>query len=386
MNTAEEDFGPFVKGPLDIPPSPSPALPHSHWFLAEAKANTDRNRKAILDEDDLLWFSKRSHSPPAPPIACNSTAHAGSLSWASTLHDNLPSIYNSLPSTKSFFSASHGNATRTGITGSISPPLRHSVLSSSTSFAPRVFVPIPGAPGFKPDEYDWDKGFSAALEHEAMIDHSLSSIKGKIQPSIAPPTSSTSASSTPSVKLGQYMEKKSGIVELIGRRLTTAPVLTSTVANKVCSASPTTPAFSPLKQIRPLLPALSRLQRSWSLVYSLDQHGISLKTLYVNCEAASTTFAKSKLATKLSGMVFVVKDTEGAVFGAWMSDGLRMSRGNEMYYGSGESFLWKWLEEEDDLRVFKWTGRNDYIALCEPNFISFGGGYVPSFFSILSCN
>jgi len=249
-----------------------------------------------------------------------------------------------------------------------------------------VFVPIPGAPGFKPDDYDWDKGFSAALEHEAMIDHSLSSIKGKIQPSIAPPTSSTSASSTPSVKLGQYMEKKSGIVELIGRRLTTAPVLTSTVANKVCSASPTTPAFSPLKQIRPLLPALSRLQRSWSLVYSLDQHGISLKTLYVNCEAASTTLAKSKPATKLSGMVFVVKDTEGAVFGAWMSDGLRMSRGNEMYYGSGESFLWKWLEEENDLRVFKWTGRNDYIALCEPNFISFGGGYVPSFFSILSCN
>jgi len=106
----------------------------------------------------------------------------------------------------------------------------------------------------------------------------------------------------------------------------------------------------------------------------------------VNCEAASTTLAKSKPATKLSGMVFVVKDTEGAVFGAWMSDGLRMSRGNEMYYGSGESFLWKWLEEENDLRVFKWTGRNDYIALCEPNFISFGGGYVPSFFSILSCN
>ena len=26
------------------------------------------------------------------------------------------------------------------------------------------------------------------------------------------------------------------------------------------------------------------------------------------------------------------------------------------------------------LRVFKWTGRNDYIALCEPDYISFGGG------------
>jgi len=247
MNTAEEDFGPFIQGPLDIPRSPSPVLPHSHSFLAEAKANTDRNRKAILDEDDLLWFSKRPHSPPAPPIACNSTAHAGPLLWASTLHDDLPSIHHSLPSTKSFFSASHGNATPASITGSVSPSLRHSVLSSSISFSPRVFVPIPGAPGFKPDEYDWDKGFSAALEREAMIDHSLSSIKGKIQPSITPLSSSTSASSPPPVKLGQYIEKKSGIVELIGRRLTTTPVLTSTVANKVRNASTTTPAFSPLK-------------------------------------------------------------------------------------------------------------------------------------------
>ena len=29
---------------------------------------------------------------------------------------------------------------------------------------------------------------------------------------------------------------------------------------------------------------------------------------------------------------------------------------------------------EDKLRVFKWTGRNEYVALCEPEYISFGGG------------
>ena len=49
-------------------------------------------------------------------------------------------------------------------------------------------------------------------------------------------------------------------------------------------------------------------------------------------------------------------------------------------------FLWKTNsfipdpqveKDEDDLPiidVFKWTGRNDYVALCEPDFVSIGGG------------
>ncbi len=28
------------------------------------------------------------------------------------------------------------------------------------------------------------------------------------------------------------------------------------------------------------------------------------------------------------------------------------------------------------MSVFKWTGKNDYVALCEPDYISFGGGCV----------
>jgi hypothetical protein len=50
------------------------------------------------------------------------------------------------------------------------------------------------------------------------------------------------------------------------------------------------------------------------------------------------------------------------------------------------SFLWKYHHhrasskeaedglEEDNVDVYKWTGKNDYVALCEPGFISFGGG------------
>lgn len=49
-------------------------------------------------------------------------------------------------------------------------------------------------------------------------------------------------------------------------------------------------------------------------------------------------------------------------------------------------FLWKTnsvvpdpsQEQDDDLLpvldVYKWTGKNDYVALCEPDFLSLGGG------------
>lgn len=36
--------------------------------------------------------------------------------------------------------------------------------------------------------------------------------------------------------------------------------------------------------------------------------------------------------------------------------------------------MFKFVKGESSPHVFPWTGRNQYIALCETNFISFGGG------------
>jgi hypothetical protein len=67
-----------------------------------------------------------------------------------------------------------------------------------------------------------------------------------------------------------------------------------------------------------------------------------------------------------------MKDAGNTLFPVWMGEeGLHPSRGKG-YYGSGECFTWKYFEGK--FEVFKWTGRNDYIALCEPEYISFGGG------------
>ncbi|EKM48308.1 uncharacterized protein PHACADRAFT_155199 [Phanerochaete carnosa HHB-10118-sp] len=174
-------------------------------------------------------------------------------------------------------------------------------ITHGTPFAPHPYIPPSGAPGFAGDRA-WDKGFEFDKEN---------------------------------------VERAS--VKLAGRKEGTHSILTVALADK----------------LRPHLPALKRLPRSWTMMYSLDQHGISLNTLYTRCEAHA------------GGALLVLRDANDAVFGAWMGEGIRMSKG--AYYGSGESFLWKLLPE-DRLRVYKWTGRNDYVALCEPEYISFGGG------------
>ncbi|KAI9060365.1 TLD-domain-containing protein [Trametes sanguinea] len=174
-------------------------------------------------------------------------------------------------------------------------------ITHGTPFASHPFVPPSGAPGFAGDR-QWDKGF----EYD------------KTQ-----------------------IERKS--VRLVGRKELTVPVLTVEIAD----------------MLRPFFPALARLPRSWTLLYSLDQHGISLNTLYARCQ----DFKGSAL--------LIVRDANNAIFGAWMGEGIHPSRGS--YYGSGESFLWQ-LVGKDRVRVFKWTGKNDYVALCEPDYISFGGG------------
>lgn len=47
-----------------------------------------------------------------------------------------------------------------------------------------------------------------------------------------------------------------------------------------------------------------------------------------------------------------------------------ISHSSNIEYGS---FLWKQLDN-GKLKTYKWTGRNDYMVLTEPHYLSFGGG------------
>ncbi|WFD31282.1 oxidation resistance protein 1 [Malassezia sp. CBS 17886] len=179
-------------------------------------------------------------------------------------------------------------------------------------------------------------------------------------------------------------------------------------------------------RVQALLPRRLRLGRSWRLVYSLDQHGSSLATLYhrvaramdpksmrqaagegwmlgssaaahhavLGGEEAQTpsTTLHSGLSMADAGLVLVVQDTDGNVFGAFINEKVQIA---PHYYGNGECFLWKTVvrrlpyppspsageaSNADDLHpdraieAFPWTGNNDYMVLSESSFLSVGGG------------
>ncbi|KAG1728548.1 TLD-domain-containing protein [Suillus lakei] len=317
--------------PLSPPPHKLPVLPTSVASHSPVNIRTPLPpRLSGAASPPSAHVPSTSTSLPFPSSPATPPTHATlsrlSSSWVSAF----------LPSARS--RQSTGSSTSTLVNSAPNVPqstFMHAVhqtpgITRGTPFGAQPYIPPSGAPGFAGDR-TWDKGFSDALQDEEM-----SEVKGV---------------------LGKG--KKMQGLNLVGRREGTAVVLSETIANL----------------IRPHLPALTRLPRTWTLLYSLDQHGISLNTLYSRCEPK---LPSTPGATK--GALVVVKDARDAIFGVWMGDGLWLERGG--YYGSGESFLWRYQRpsskedglEEGTLDVYKWTGRNDYVALCEPGFISFGGG------------
>ncbi|TFK99833.1 TLD-domain-containing protein [Pterulicium gracile] len=169
-------------------------------------------------------------------------------------------------------------------------------------------------------------------------------------------------------------------IKLLGRREGTEGVLDEGLSN----------------QLRPHLPPLSRLPSSWSLLYSMDQHGSSLQTLYALSSATSRpavyfsgTHASPPPTTPISNTLLIIRDESSRRFGVWLGGRIRQPTGDtvrrterERFYGSGESFLWREVpnspgvgnEHEGAVEVFKWTGMNEYVALCDEAFLSFGGG------------
>jgi len=167
------------------------------------------------------------------------------------------------------------------------------------------------------------------------------------------------------------------------------------------------------EEIRLLIPARLQLVEEWNLLYSLEQDGVSLATLYEKSE---------DYRGKRGGYVLVVRDGLGGIFGAYLSDILHP---NAHYYGTGECFLWRAsiLKAIPDLaslpappsadttnaqrqttllhpksvrstpntsngasrsgtstperirfKAFPYSGINDYMIFCEQRYISVGGG------------
>ncbi|CAF9917643.1 MAG: oxidation resistance protein 1 [Heterodermia speciosa] len=173
------------------------------------------------------------------------------------------------------------------------------------------------------------------------------------------------------------------------------------------------------EEIRLLVPPRLQLAETWSLVYSLENDGVSLATLYNKCAAPTVP--------KRGSFVLAVKDAAGGTFGAYLTDPPHPSAS---YYGTGECFLWRAsvlptsailsslppppsaptddtlgrsttivsptrtsllspsaatsghdptrsgtsTPERIRFKAFPYSGVNDYLIFCEHDFLSVGGG------------
>lgn len=173
------------------------------------------------------------------------------------------------------------------------------------------------------------------------------------------------------------------------------------------------------EEIRLLVPPRLQLVDTWSVVYSLEQNGVSLATLYACAD---------EYRGRRGGFVLVVRDASGGVFGAYLSDA---PRPQSHFFGNGECFLWRAsvLPSLPDLsslppppsadtthavrmttiasptsrkaaggaalspppsggasrsgtstperirfKAFPYSGVNDYMIFCEQSYLSVGGG------------
>ncbi|KAH6677768.1 hypothetical protein F5X68DRAFT_36070 [Plectosphaerella plurivora] len=83
------------------------------------------------------------------------------------------------------------------------------------------------------------------------------------------------------------------------------------------------------EEIRIMLPERLRIVEDWRLLYSLEQDGASLATLY---QKAAAVYGRR------IGFVLVVRDEAGGTFGAYLSEYPHPATG---FFGNGECFLWR---------------------------------------------
>jgi hypothetical protein len=168
------------------------------------------------------------------------------------------------------------------------------------------------------------------------------------------------------------------------------------------------------EKLRERMPGRPKFYDRWSLVYSLEQHGISLKTLYHRCRRNLDYSEPNNLHLRqyLQGyFVLAVKDYSGGVrfaphrstlilrmltisqiFGAFVNEAFRPEK---LFFGNKDCFLWKAsvqdskenkLEPDMDdrpgnpvsktqynLKVYNYTGANKYLITCGHDHLSVGG-------------
>ena len=84
-----------------------------------------------------------------------------------------------------------------------------------------------------------------------------------------------------------------------------------------------------------------------------------------------------RVIQKTERTLMVVRTTKGAVFGGYAESAWNTNKsGSVNFYGGAQACLFSLIPGTDQLNVYKWTGKNRYIQLCDVShkMFAFGGG------------
>ncbi|CDZ97826.1 Oxidation resistance protein [Phaffia rhodozyma] len=297
---------------------------------------SDAAARPLPGKEKLRKMSERFPSNKSSSLPADTSPSVRNSSNASQPISLLPNLIKQTSKWKSMLSSptSHsGTPHQSSISSSIAanvPSYQSAHITHSNPFYTNpssVYVPPSGAPGFVP--------------HTNLLPQG----------------------GFPSAAQGGLGEARG--VQLTGRRQETVGILTEEGAE--C--------------LRPHLPPRLRLAGSWSLLYSLDQHGSSLGTLYGNCGKFEDERRRKDGSGAAVGNVLLMRSTRGEIFGGYVGEAIKKNVG---YFGGGDCFLFKFHPFPNTvpgkeshlggLEIFKWTGKNQYMCLCESTFMSLGGG------------
>lgn len=137
-------------------------------------------------------------------------------------------------------------------------------------------------------------------------------------------------------------------------------------------------------EVRSQMPTRIQLYPDWHLLYSLEQDGASLHSLY-------DKVAPDAKSPGRVGYVLLIEDRKGSIFGAYTNVPFQPTK-HKLYYGNGECFLWK-VERAPTIsigdgrspsvdepnhhwrfRSYPCTGLNEFMIYCTSQFLSMGAG------------
>ena len=215
------------------------------------------------------------------------------------------------------------------------------------------------------------QAWSASLAHFALpalralyrnSNHSSSSSSTSSEMNIMPTELRRMAAATVAAG-GERQDRESGVSSPAGPRDESglSMVLCRSAPTLLGSTSQPATVLSAeaLMRLRAELPLRFNLC-AWCLLFSTDQHGCSLRTLYNRVEGRD-------------GTLLVVLDGQGQIFGAFVSEPWQPSFiGQRAYFGNGETFVYRVDQSEDTAITYGWTRQNHHFVLADVASVSFG--------------